>query len=111
MAITLGTRTSGWRCFLTCAAALAGTCLVVLDAERRFAVHVLPCEDVQERSLTPEILACVQPDELWIADRNFCTVALLLGIAAQQDCFVIREHKNLPWQARGPLVACGRCER
>lgn len=93
------------------AAALPGTCLVVLDAERRLAVHVLPCEDAhaQERSLTPEVLACVQPEEVWIADRNFCTVALLLGIAARQGGFVIREHKNLPWRALGPLLARGRC--
>jgi len=35
-----------------------------------------------------------------IADRNFCTVDLLFGIAARGGCFVIRQHGQL----KGTLV-------
>ena len=36
---------------------------------------------------------------MWIADRNFCTLNFLGGIAAKQAYFIIREHKCLPWHS------------
>jgi hypothetical protein len=54
---------------------LPGHALVVLDPALMLATHLIPCEDghAQERSLSSKILALVEPDDLWIADRNFCT--------------------------------------
>ena len=34
----------------------------------------------QERSLIPEVLQLVEADQLWIEDRNFCTLGLMFGM-------------------------------
>ncbi|MGB8698639.1 MAG: IS4 family transposase [Thermosynechococcaceae cyanobacterium] len=83
------------------AAPLPGKSLVVLDPERRLAVDIFPCEDghAQERRLFDSVLRTIQAGQLWIADRNMCTLGFLLGIAQREASFVIREHQNLPWQA------------
>jgi hypothetical protein len=82
-------------------APLPGKSLVVLDPASRLAVDLFPCEDghAQERRLFGQVLATVKAGQLWIADRNMCTLDFLGGIAQRQACFVIREHQNLPWQA------------
>jgi len=61
------------------------------------ATEVVLCEDghAQERSLLGQVLPCVEPDDLWIADRNFCTGDFLGGIAARGGCFVVRQHGQL----------------
>jgi hypothetical protein len=41
-------------------------------------------------------LSTVAPKDVWVADRNFCTLSFLQGIAKAEGYFVIREHKNLP---------------
>jgi hypothetical protein len=72
----------------------------------------IPCEDghAQERSMTADILALVQPGDLWIGDRNFCTTALLFGMVGRKGAFVIRQHgSTLTWEADGPRQARGRC--
>jgi hypothetical protein len=70
---------------------------VGLDQQRMLASEVILCEDghAQERSLLRQVLPCVAPDDLWIADRNFCTVDFLCGIAARGGCFVVRQHGQL----------------
>ena len=76
MAITWRERNIASRnCVGMRAAALPGQSLVVLDPELMLMIDVLPCEDghAQERSLLEEILPMVQPGDLWIDDRNFCT--------------------------------------
>lgn len=80
------------------AAPLPGKSLVVLDPELRLAVDIFPCEDghAQERRLFGQVLTSVKPGQLWIADRNMCTLDFLGGIARRQSGFVIREHQNLP---------------
>jgi len=87
------------------AAPLPGKSLVVLDPRLRLAVDIFPCEDghAQERRLFGAVLASVKPRQLWIADRNMCTLEFLSGIAQRQSAFVIREHQNLPWQALDEL--------
>src|SRR6478672_5093065 len=86
----------------TWAAPLPGQILVVLDQQRMLATEVVLCEDghAQERSLLGQVLPCVEPDDLWIADRNFCTGDFLRGIAARGGCFVVRQHGQL----KGTLV-------
>lgn len=61
--------------------------------------------------MTAEILALVRPGDLWVADRNFCTTALLFGIADRGGSFVIRQHgSTLTWEPAGPRRAQGRCD-
>src|SRR5712691_1081568 len=69
----------------TWAAPLPGQILVVLDQQRMLASEVVLCEDghARERSLLGQILPLVDQADLWIADRNFCTVDFLCGIAAR----------------------------
>jgi len=86
----------------TWAAPLPGQILVVLEQQRMLATEVVLCEDghTQERSLLGQVLPCVDPGDLWIADRNFCTGDFLSGIAARGGCFVVRQHGQL----KGALV-------
>jgi hypothetical protein len=92
--------------------ALPGQLIAVLDPQQQLVLDVFPCEDghAQERSLFTEVLQTVHPQEVWIADRNFCTRSFLCGIAQQQAYFVVREHQNLPWQALTLLVEVGATE-
>jgi IS4 transposase len=91
---------------------LPGHALVVLDPELMLAIHMIPCEDghAQERSLTSQILDRVVADEVWIADRNFCTVPLLSGVVDGDAYYVIRHHANLPLVSAGTLRKRGRTE-
>ncbi|MEN8445039.1 MAG: transposase [Cyanobacteria bacterium J06555_13] len=94
------------------AAPLPGKSLVVLNPTLRLAVDIFPCEDghAQERRLFEQVLATVQPQQLWIADRNMCTLAFLVSIAQRRAAFLIREHKNLPWEAVSDLQSAGSVE-
>jgi Transposase DDE domain len=76
------------------AAALPGMSLVVRDGGSGLLTELIPCEDAytSERSLFPEVLALVRPNDLWLADRNFCTEDYLKGIADRQAFFLIRHH-------------------
>jgi hypothetical protein len=97
----------------TAAGALPGFAVVVLDPRLQMAIDVFPEEDghAQERSLTDAILATVEPKDVWIDDRNFCTVPLLFGIAQKGAFFVTRQHRaNAPWEATGPQKACGESD-
>jgi len=78
------------------AAALPGQALVVFDPALRLIVEVLPWEDAhaQERSLLEQIIPKVQPRDLWIDDRNFCTTKFLFGIQRRQGCFLVRQHAS-----------------
>ena len=74
---------------------------MVLDPATMLVIDVVPCEDAhaQERSLVDQVLPGVEPGDLWIADRNFCTTRLLFGILAGGGSFLIRQHKStLHWE-------------
>jgi IS4 transposase len=96
----------------TTAAALPGKSLVVLDPALGLAIDVIPCEDghAQERALFAEVLQTVQPRDLWIEDRNFCTVGFIFGVAQKRGFVLVREHKGLPWQATSELRYAGRTD-
>lgn len=91
-------------------APLPGQSLVVLDPSLMLAVDIFPCEDghAQERSLFDEVLPTVEEDDVWIADRNFCTLKFLFGIAARKGYFIIRQHQTLPWQASDDFRLVGQ---
>jgi hypothetical protein len=93
-------------------APLPGHALAVLDPSRKLILDVFPCEDAhaQERTLLPAVLETVQPRDLWIADRNFCTTDFLLGIADRKAAFVIRQHgSSLRGECSGRRLRKGRC--
>lgn len=91
------------------AGALPGQSIAVLDPQSMLVQDLFCCEDAhaQERSLCPQMLSSVNPKEVWIADRNFCTRSVLFGIDQRQAYFIIREHLNLPQQALEPLQQVG----
>lgn len=94
------------------AAPLPGQALAVLDPDLRLVVDVFPCEDghAQERSLLDQVLPSVRLKDLWIADRNFCTLGFLFGIAKRKGRFVIRHHANLPFKKLGRRKFVGPTE-
>ena len=81
----------------TWAAPLPGKILVVLKPELMLAEDVFLCEDghASERSLLHEVLPTVASRDLWIADRNFCTIDFMAGIVARGGSFIIRQHGTL----------------
>jgi hypothetical protein len=95
----------------TWAAPLPGTILVVLDQERMLAEEVFLTEDghAQERSLLDAVLESVRAKDLWIADRNFCTLKFLFGIAASGGFFLIRQHGTVKGTLLGQRRKIGRC--
>jgi len=96
-----------------CAAGpLPGQALVVLEPETGLVTQMVGCEDghAQERSLLGPVLEAVQPKDVYIADRNFCTLGFLFGIAERKGFFVIRQHAVLPVISEGTLRCRGRTD-
>lgn len=88
----------------TPAGPLPGKSLAVLDPSTMLIRDLFLCEDghAQERSLLGQVLEHVQPGELYIDDRNFCTGSFLWGIAQRQAFFLTRQHQRTP--AWAPLT-------
>lgn len=91
------------------AAALPGMSLVVRDGKSGLLTNLIPCEDAytSERSLFPEVLALAEPNDLWLADRNFCTLDYLAGLDEKQAYFVIRHHAGTKLEALGKMKPRG----
>jgi Transposase DDE domain len=92
------------------AAALPGHALVFYDPQWEVATEVIPCEDAyaQERTLLPEVVPMVAKRDCIVADRNFCTLGFLFGIARRGAFFVIRHHAaNVVAQPQGPRREVG----
>jgi IS4 transposase len=85
---------------------LPGQSLAVLDPASRLITDLICCEDAhtQERALLEHVLALVQAEDVWIEDRNFCTVDFLQGVAQRGAYFVARRHGNVTLEAQ---EACG----
>jgi len=94
-------------------AALPGHTLVVYDPDSTLVTDIVACEDAhaQERAAMAPLLACAQPGELWIADRNFCTHTIVQGWHEAKASFIVREHARHPrLRHEGQWQACGRIE-
>jgi IS4 transposase len=91
---------------------LPGHALVVLDPSLMLAIDLVPCEDAhaQERSLFGQLLERVEPKDVWVADRNFCTAGFLAGVAARAGYFIIRQHAHLTIRGAGTLRRRGVCD-
>ena len=96
----------------TWAAALPGKALVVLDERRGLMRDVFLTEDghAQERSLITAVLETVEAGDLWIADRNLCTLGMLFGIARREAYFLVRQHGQLKGRLVGPMEHKGETE-
>jgi hypothetical protein len=87
----------------TWAAPLPGKVLAVLDPETGLSTDVFLTPDghAQERSLLDQVLTAVRQRDLWVADRNFCTLKFLFGIVQAGAFFVIRQHGTVKGRLRG----------
>jgi Transposase DDE domain len=94
----------------TWAAALPGKVLAVYDQELDLVTQVFLTPDghAQERSLLDDVGTTVRARDLWIADRNFCTLKFLFGIVTARAVFVIRQHGQLAGQLLGQRRSRGR---
>jgi hypothetical protein len=94
------------------AGALPGKSLVTYDPVLRIPIDVFPCEDghAQERSLFDNVLPTVEKMDLWVADRNFCTVGFSCGITDKDAFIIFRLHGNLPYTVQGRERLVGRIE-
>jgi hypothetical protein len=96
----------------TWAAPLPGKALAVLDQQTMLVTDVCLAEDgqAQERALLDGIWPLVQADDLWLADRNFCTHQFLFTVAARSAAFVVRQHGTVKGELLGRRVAKGRSD-
>jgi len=94
-------------------ACLPGKSLVVYEPGTGLVTDVVLCEDAytQERTLLTQLLPRVQANDLFVADRNFCTTRFVFGISQAKASVIVRQHKtSLPCQALSPLKRCGQTE-
>lgn len=91
------------------AAPLPGQALGVLDQQRMLITDVVLSEDghAQERRLIPQVLQLVEADQLWIEDRNFCTLGLMFGMDRRSAAFVVRQHGQLQGELLGRAKRTG----
>jgi IS4 transposase len=82
---------------------LPGQSLVILDPALMLVTDIILCEDAhtQERALIEQVLPLVQEGDVWIEDRNFCTVDFLMGVSQADAFFVVRRHANLTIEPQG----------
>lgn len=90
-------------------AALPGKSLVVFDPERNLVLDVFPCEDghAQERRLLSAVSATARAGEVWIEDRNFCTLGFLAALSTHEARVILRQHANLPFTEVAPWGPVG----
>ena len=80
---------------------LPGQSLVVFDPALALITDIVPCEDAhtQERALIDRVLPLVRARDVWVADRNFCTVGFLREVVGRRAYVVTRRHGNLRVEA------------
>jgi hypothetical protein len=94
----------------TWAAALPGKVLAVYEQEQDVVsqVFLTPDGHAQERSLLADVLTSAREKDLWIADRNFCTLPFMAGLMQVQAAFVLRQHGTLQGRAPSAWQSLGR---
>lgn len=94
-------------------AALPGQSLVLYDPDLDMVVDLVLWEDAhaQERTLMASVQCQAQPGDLWLADRNFSTRAILCGLHDRGSSFIVREHGCSPNpKPLGPAQYLGRID-
>jgi hypothetical protein len=51
----------------------------------------------------------IERRDLWIDDRNFCTLAFLFLLMRRKAYFITRQHGRMPWNPLGKCRFVGRC--
>lgn len=94
------------------AAPLPGKSLVIFEPQFGLCIDVIPCADghAQERALLDEVVSTIEPDDIWVADRNFCVLHFLASIHRKGAFFVMRQHANLPFKPLEPIRFIGHSE-
>jgi IS4 transposase len=92
------------------AAPLPGKALVVLDPRREAILDVFPIVDghAQERSALDQVIATIEPHDVWIADRNFCTLKFLHELDRRGARFIIRWHEMVQGERVGKRRLMGK---
>lgn len=93
--------------------ALPGQCVVLLDPQLRMILDVIPGLDAytQECRLCLPLLEGIEPKDVVIDDRNFCTSDILFGLARHAAFFVTRQHlAHLRWEVIGKAKSLGRSD-
>ena len=94
------------------ASPLPGKSVVVLDPRFKAIVDYFPLEDghAQERTALDDLLKTVKRNDLWIGDRNFCTLKPIYEIQLRNAAFIIRQHAQLIGDRLGKRKKVGRSE-
>lgn len=92
---------------------LPGRALVVWDQQSRLVENVFLTVHglASERALLGDVLKTVAAGDVWIADRNFCTLGFLFGLAFRKARFVIRQHGQLQGMLQGKRRFVGRTDK
>ncbi len=94
------------------AAALPGKSLVVLAPQCRAIQDMFPIEDghAQERSALDDVITTIEAQDLWVADRNFCTHKFMYELDNRNAAFVIRHHEQMIGKVSGRRRWIGNTE-
>ena len=95
------------------AAPLPGKSLVVYDPRYNTDLRLLRDSKMPMRKNAADsmsVIATLEKHQLWLADRNFCTLKFLYAIAAKSGVFVIRQHGQLHGTEKGKLRKIGESE-
>jgi Transposase DDE domain len=92
------------------AAGLPGRFVAAYELATGVVVDAAASEDAytSERELVRAILAVAVLNNLFVADRHFCTTEILFSIIAHRAFFVIRQHENLRWRPLKEAWLVGR---
>jgi hypothetical protein len=95
------------------AAALPGMSVVMRDDRTGLLCRLACREDAytNERALAGELLVWAGPDDLIVADRNFCCLEFLRGLGERGAYFVIRHHEQVRLAGPPAGAAVGRAKR
>jgi hypothetical protein len=94
-------------------AALPGTCVALLDADRRMFVEVFLQQDghASEMQVLSAVPTRLKANDLLLADRNFCCRAFAAAMEDRGAFFLLREHGNrFPLQLLGQRQFVGETE-
>jgi hypothetical protein len=94
------------------AAGLPGRFVAAYELATGVVIDAAASEDAytSERVLVRAILAAAVLNNLFVADRHFCTTEILFSIIDHQAFFVIRQHENLRWRPVKKAWPVGRVD-
>ena len=94
-------------------ASIPGMSMAVYDYGTDLISELRVDEDghTNERKLTPALADIAQEDDLFLADRLYCTYTVIDTLTARNSKYLIRLHGSMPTHPDGPEVkGCGRCK-